>query len=67
MVVEKLQKLELNSNSAARNPISGKEVKHTCGANQTLVYLLLCAGILILAFIRSMLIFTLKHRVMGRS
>ncbi|KAI5330641.1 hypothetical protein L3X38_030039 [Prunus dulcis] len=36
MVVEKLQKLELNSNSAARNPISGKEVKHTCGANQTL-------------------------------
>ncbi|PQQ18229.1 plastid division protein CDP1 chloroplastic [Prunus yedoensis var. nudiflora] len=36
MVVEKLQKLELNSNSAARNPISGKEVKHTGGANQTL-------------------------------
>ncbi|PQP98994.1 plastid division protein CDP1 chloroplastic [Prunus yedoensis var. nudiflora] len=67
MVIEKLQKLELNSNSAARNPISGKEVKHTFGANQTLVYLLLCVGILILAVIRSMLIFTLKHRVMGSS
>ncbi|TQD94210.1 hypothetical protein C1H46_020162 [Malus baccata] len=35
-VVEKLQKLDLNSNSAARNSILGKEVKDTCGATQSL-------------------------------
>ncbi|XP_048443703.1 plastid division protein CDP1, chloroplastic-like [Pyrus x bretschneideri] len=35
-VVEKLQKLELNSSSAARNSIVGKEVKDTCGATQSL-------------------------------
>ncbi|XP_059454565.1 plastid division protein CDP1, chloroplastic-like isoform X2 [Corylus avellana] len=36
-VVDKLQQLELNSNPAARNSISGKEIKHVSGAKPSLV------------------------------
>lgn len=36
-VVEKLQQLEQNSSSVARNSISGKEIKDSSGANQSLV------------------------------
>ncbi|XP_062159821.1 plastid division protein CDP1, chloroplastic isoform X2 [Alnus glutinosa] len=35
-VVDKLQQLELNSNPAARNSISGKEIKHVSGAKPSL-------------------------------
>ncbi|KAB8994311.1 hypothetical protein FH972_026901 [Carpinus fangiana] len=35
-VIDKLQQLELNSNPAARNSISGKEIKHVSGAKPSL-------------------------------
>ena len=46
-VVEKLQQLEINSNPAARNSVTGKDVKDASGANQLLVCLILRIAILV--------------------
>lgn len=56
-----LQKHELNSSSAPRMSITGKEIKYSDGAK--MVYLLLCIGIIILAVTRKIRvnIFNLKR------